>query len=178
VRKPAPLRSGGGIEGVAVGPGSSTGLCVAVVAARTLGWSEDLPVHPVCTLQAIATRAGDGRHLVLMPLKRDTTFHAAFALAGDRCETLAPVTATLDAQQPQWGPDLAEATVIGPAVRAKPELVARWAAGRAIGEAWVCDARAVAKAASRCEPCSWDRLRVAYRIASAPELQRRDGEVG
>jgi tRNA threonylcarbamoyl adenosine modification protein YeaZ len=59
---------------VAAGPGSFTGLRIGVVAARTLAWMEQVPVHPVDSLAARAAEAGEGLWWVLIPLKRDTTF--------------------------------------------------------------------------------------------------------
>src|SRR4051812_6483335 len=79
---------------VAVGPGSFTGLRIGVSAARTLAWLEGLPVHPVDALAARALQEGDGLWWVLMPLKRDTSFHGLFEVAGGRCVALAE-TATI-----------------------------------------------------------------------------------
>src|SRR3954469_1312271 len=111
---------------VAVGPGSFTGLRIGVSAARTLAWLEGVLVRPVDALAARALQAGDGLWWVLMPLKRDTSFHALIAVAGGRCEILAP-TATIAHDAP---PDLhartREATAIGPLLAAKPDLAPRW----------------------------------------------------
>ena len=42
-----------------VGPGSFTGLRVAVSVAQGLGWSQNMPVHGFCSLAAQAYSAGD-----------------------------------------------------------------------------------------------------------------------
>ncbi len=78
-----------------VRPGASffTGLRVGITAARTLGWLHGLPIHAVDSLQALALQAGDGCWWVLMPLKRDTTYHGHYGVSGGRLEVLEPTTA-------------------------------------------------------------------------------------
>jgi tRNA threonylcarbamoyladenosine biosynthesis protein TsaB len=157
---------------LAAGPGSFTGLRIGVVAARTLGWIEDLPVHAVDSLAARAAEAGDGLWWVLMPLKRDTTFHGLFRVVAGAVETLQGTVASSDAGTPQLHPATAQAVAIGPALAAKPALAQTWCPGIALGDAAGLTARGVARLAPRVQPLAWDRVLPAYHQASAPELQR------
>lgn len=47
------------------GPGAFTGLRVGMVTAAALGHALDVPVYPVCGLDAIAARAGTGQRLLV-----------------------------------------------------------------------------------------------------------------
>ena len=125
---------------VARGPGSFTGLRVAITAMRTLAWIEQLPVVGVDTLAAIAAAQGPGCWWVWLPLKKDTTFHACYRVTPDGCEVISPITAQLDSVPLLCGahhpdspsgiegvlsiPD--DAVIIGPALRTKPHLLAQW----------------------------------------------------
>ena len=159
---------------VAIGPGSFTGLRIAVTAARTLAYLEDLPVHGVDTLVARALQEGDGLWWVLMPLKRDTTFHALCAVTGGQARILAPSVASLDAGAPALSAEHAQAVAIGPALGAKPELAARWCPGVRLGSAAPLQARGVAAAARGRVPVGWQQLLPAYHQEPAPVLQRRN----
>jgi tRNA threonylcarbamoyl adenosine modification protein YeaZ len=155
---------------VATGPGSFTGLRVAAVLARSLAWCEGLRIHPVCTMRAIAAANGLGEWLVVMPLKRDVTFVAAFAVSEVGITELLPITAHEDsAESPVSVPGM---TVVGPALEAKPALIERWFPANARGSAAACDARGVAAAAPFVPAQAWDAVTPAYHMASAPELQR------
>ncbi len=158
---------------VAAGPGSFTGIRVGIVAARTLAWMDRLPVHAVDSLAACAAQAGDGLWWVLLPLKRDTTFHGLFRVASGGVDVLAATAADLDAGAPTLHPLTAHAVAIGPAVAAKPELARRWCPGVALGSAAPPDARGVARAARGAPAMSWDRLLPAYHQEPSPVLQRR-----
>lgn len=157
---------------VAVGPGSFTGLRIGVVAARTLGWIDQLPVHAVGSLAARAAEAGDGLWWVLIPLKRDTTFHGLFRVDGGVVETLQPTVAAVDAEVAVVHPLTAQAVAIGPAVSSKPDLAPRWCPGVALGDATQLTARGVARMARHVPAQPWDKILPAYHQASAPELQR------
>jgi tRNA threonylcarbamoyl adenosine modification protein YeaZ len=178
----APLASGlldrhGPVAALALasGPGSFTGLRVAAVAARTIAWLEAVPVIAVDSLAATAAQAGDGLWWVLLPLKRDTTFHALFRVAAGRIETLAPSVAAADAAVPALHPLTAQAVAIGPALTAKPGLAERWCPGIGCGSSAGPDARGVALAAQGGEPRPWAELLPAYLMEPAPVLQRRSG---
>ena len=160
---------------VACGPGSFTGLRVGVVCARTLAWVEGLRVRAVDSLEALARARGDGLWWTLLPLKRDTTFHALFRIAGGRCETLRATATAADAEAIDLHPETAEAVAIGPALATKPELAGRWCPGVRLGDAAGVDARGVALAAADAPLVEWAALLPAYHQLSAPELQRRRG---
>jgi tRNA threonylcarbamoyl adenosine modification protein YeaZ len=157
---------------VAAGPGSFTGLRIGVVAARTLGWIDRLPVHAVDSLAARAAQAGDGLWWVLIPLKRDTTFHGLFRVAGGVVETLQSTIAGLDAEAATLHPLTAQAVAIGPALSSKPDLAAHWCSGVVLGDPSPLTARGVARMAPQVPAQSWDHVLPVYHQASAPELQR------
>jgi tRNA threonylcarbamoyladenosine biosynthesis protein TsaB len=158
---------------VARGPGSFTGLRVGVVCARTLAWIEGLPVRAVDSLEALARGRGDGLWWTLLPLKRDTTFHALFRVVGGVCETLRSTIAAADAAVPDLHPLTAQAIAVGPALATKPGLAERWCPGVRTGDPRGPDARGVALAAPWSPALAWDAVLPAYHQASAPELQRR-----
>jgi tRNA threonylcarbamoyl adenosine modification protein YeaZ len=157
---------------VAVGPGSFAGLRVAALAARTIAWHDQLPVHAVDSLAAGAVQQGDGLWLVLLPLKRDTTFHGLFRVAGGIVTTLSGTTACRDDLRPSLLPEAAAAVAIGPALTAKPGLAERWQPGIALGDPAGPDARGVARLAGQVPPLSWDRVLPLYHQEPAPVLQR------
>jgi tRNA threonylcarbamoyladenosine biosynthesis protein TsaB len=158
---------------VAVGPGSFTGLRVGVMAARTLAWTDGLPVHPVDTLAALALERGDGLWWVLLPLKRDTTFHAVVRVAGGRAEALLATAAQADREPPLLPAGLDGLVAVGPALAAKPGLAQGWRPGVALGDPAALTARGVARAALQADPVPWERVLPAYHQEAAPVLQRR-----
>jgi len=157
---------------VANGPGSFTGLRISVVAARTLAWLEDLPLRAVDSLAALAAAQGPGLWWVLLPLKRDVTFHGLFRVDGAGLHTLSASSPCADQQGPELPATIAEAVAVGPALRSKPDLARRWCPGIHLGDDSGCDARAVARAARWLPDQDWRSLLPAYHMASAPELQR------
>jgi tRNA threonylcarbamoyladenosine biosynthesis protein TsaB len=157
---------------VAAGPGSFTGLRIGVVAARTLAWVDHLPVHAVDALAARAAQAGDGLWWVLVPLKRDTTFHGLFRVRQGVVETLQATCASADAEAVTLPPEIRDAVAIGPALISKPDLAARWCPGITLGDPALLTARGVARLAAQVPAGPWDRVLPAYHQASAPELQR------
>ena len=102
----------------AVGPGSFTGLRVACIAARSLAWAWQLPVYNVNSMVALAAPHGDGRYVCLMPLKKDTTFIAAYEILDDTVTELFPVTPFLDSNKPTL-PMIGDYQLIGPALNSK-----------------------------------------------------------
>jgi tRNA threonylcarbamoyl adenosine modification protein YeaZ len=160
---------------IAAGPGSFTGLRVGISALRTLAWLDNLTIHPVDSLAARAVEAGDGVWWVLLPLKKDTTFHGLFAVTGSTVETLQATVAAADAYAPVLHPDTARAIAIGPALTTKPQLAAQWCPGIACGSPAGLTARGVARLAPSIAPVAWDRLLPDYHQEPAPVLQRRAG---
>jgi tRNA threonylcarbamoyladenosine biosynthesis protein TsaB len=73
---------------VGLGPGSFTGLRVAIATARALGLSRDLPVSGVCTLDAIALAlakvAGGSACLAAIDARRGEVFAALCSPGGER----------------------------------------------------------------------------------------------
>lgn len=71
-----------------IGPGPFTGLRAGMVTAAALGHSLDVPVHPVCSLDAIAgdaRRAGDGHPLlVATDARRRELYWARYDRSGRR----------------------------------------------------------------------------------------------
>lgn len=68
-----------------VGPGPFTGLRVGLVSAAGLGDALGVPVHGVCSLDAIARAAGPGEPLlVVSDARRREVYWAAYDGAGDR----------------------------------------------------------------------------------------------
>lgn len=160
---------------IAAGPGSFTGLRIGVSALRTLGWLEGLAIHPVDSLAARAAEAGDGLWWVLCQLKKDTTFHGLFRVAGDVVETVVPTTACLDATCPSLPAEAQAAIAIGPALTTKPGLAERWLPGVALGSAAALTARGVARLAPAVPAVTWEHLLPMYHQDPAPVLQRRAG---
>lgn len=72
---------------VGTGPGPFTGLRVGMVTAAALGHALDVPVHGVCSLDAIAGGAagvGDGNLVVATDARRREVYWAAYDPAGRR----------------------------------------------------------------------------------------------
>lgn len=157
---------------VAAGPGSFTGLRVAVLAVRTLAWLDRLMVHPVDSLAACAAMHGDGLWWVLLPLKRDTTFHGLFRVVGGRVEALVPTVAVPDDAPPELPAEARDAVAVGPALAAKPGLAERWLPGVRLGDPAGPDAAAVARIADQFPPQPWERILPLYHQEPAPVLQR------
>jgi tRNA threonylcarbamoyl adenosine modification protein YeaZ len=63
---------------VGAGPGPFTGLRVGMVTAAALGDALDVPVHGVCSLDAVAAEAGPGRLLVVTDARRREVYWAAY----------------------------------------------------------------------------------------------------
>lgn len=75
---------------VGVGPGPFTGLRVGVVTARTMGFALGIPVHGVCSLDALAQQVvdqnGPQRFLVTGDARRREVYWAVYRRADGRAE--------------------------------------------------------------------------------------------
>jgi tRNA threonylcarbamoyl adenosine modification protein YeaZ len=158
--------------GVAIGPGSFTGLRIGSVAARTLAWLEQIPVHAVDSLAARAAQAGDGLWWVLLALKRDTTFHGLFSVMNGQVTTLSATQASADKDRLVLHERTRDAVAIGSVISTKPELATFWCPGIRLGDTAPLHARGVARMARQIPAQSWERVVPAYHQLSAPELQR------
>ncbi|MGB8996442.1 MAG: tRNA (adenosine(37)-N6)-threonylcarbamoyltransferase complex dimerization subunit type 1 TsaB [Pseudonocardiaceae bacterium] len=70
-----------------VGPGPFTGLRVGMVTAAALGDALSIPVYPVCSLDAIASRAGAGSPLmVITDARRREVYWARYDSSGARVD--------------------------------------------------------------------------------------------
>lgn len=67
-----------------VGPGPFTGLRAGMVTAAALGHSLEVPVHPVCSLDAIATQVPGHRLLAAIDARRKELYWAVYDESGQR----------------------------------------------------------------------------------------------
>lgn len=78
------------VEAIAVGrgPGTYTGLRVGIATARALGFSRDLPVRGVPSLdalgRALAERPGSAPRLAVLDARRKEVFSALYTASGER----------------------------------------------------------------------------------------------
>jgi tRNA threonylcarbamoyl adenosine modification protein YeaZ len=178
---------------VAAGPGSFTGLRIGTVAARTLAWTDNLPVFAVDALMALACQNGPGTWWTLVPLTRDAGFHGLFRVHADHSvATLIPTTLVAaesgalakTAGAPGISREIADilrrenAIAIGPALSQRPGQAESWLPGVVLGNADTLRALGVARAAralsaSGHAPVAWDAVLPAYHREPAPVLQRQ-----
>ena len=82
------------LDGIAfgAGPGGFTGLRLACGVAQGLAWGLDLPVVPVCSLEALALASGDNDVWTCLDARMNEVYAAAYRVDGD-CVTqlMAPV---------------------------------------------------------------------------------------
>jgi tRNA threonylcarbamoyladenosine biosynthesis protein TsaB len=76
------------LDGIAfgAGPGAFTGLRVACGAAQGLAVASDRPLLPVCSLEAMAVQAGDGKVLALLDARMGEAYVARYQCAGSDCQ--------------------------------------------------------------------------------------------
>ncbi|MEW6133391.1 MAG: tRNA (adenosine(37)-N6)-threonylcarbamoyltransferase complex dimerization subunit type 1 TsaB [Pseudomonadota bacterium] len=73
------------LDGIAfgAGPGSFTGVRIAASVAQGLAFGLDIPVLPVCTLEALAEAAGQDRIACALDARLDEVYFAAYERADD-----------------------------------------------------------------------------------------------
>ena len=99
---------------VGVGPGSFTGVRVAVSAAKALAYAWDIPVKGVSSLAAWARRAPPGQRVVVTNERRGPAFYIGYYWVGPNGpEAVMPDTAVSGAL-PSIFPITAEVLVLGP----------------------------------------------------------------
>lgn len=78
------------LDGVAfgAGPGSFTGVRIAASVAQGLALGLDIPVLPVCTLEALAEAAGQDRVACALDARLDEVYFAAYERKGDKWQAL------------------------------------------------------------------------------------------
>ncbi len=74
------------LDGIAfgAGPGSFTGVRIAASVAQGLALGLDIPVMPVCTLEALAQAAGQARVACALDARLDEVYYAAYERRGER----------------------------------------------------------------------------------------------
>lgn len=106
---------------VGVGPGPFTGLRVGLATALTMGLALDIPVHGVCSLDALAVQAAQhhtGELLVATDARRRETYWARYAVAPGRVDPLTEPAVTLPADLP---PEVRTLPVAGRAALIYPD---------------------------------------------------------
>ncbi len=100
------------VFGVARGPGSFTGVRIAMTLAKTLAWSLGKPLATVCTMRAMAANASSGEQaeatLVLLDARRGELYAALYGggAEGWRTELVAPFACPPGALRARLGPAL------------------------------------------------------------------------
>lgn len=91
---------------VSAGPGSFTGLRVGMATAKGLCFGWDLPIVPVPTLHALASRIRTGEAVVcpVLDARKKEVYAAIFRWEGGRCLRVTPDAAVSPEALPDWFP--------------------------------------------------------------------------
>lgn len=100
------------------GPGAFTGLRLSCGIAQGLALGADLPVVPVCSLDALALQAGPGRVVVATDARMHELYHAAYDVFTDGVTRLSEPACC---PPEHFSLPSADYRVIGSALRAYPE---------------------------------------------------------
>jgi len=157
---------------VAIGPGSFTGLRVAVTAARTIAAVDDVPIHPVDSLAALAALAGEGLHAVLLPLKRDTCFVGCYSVDAAGIAVIRSPEAFVIGRDDVGAAIPRDAGVVAADDPRRDPFLERWALAGRVAAVVRPHARGVTAVAPAFPAVGWRGCRPAYHQRSAPELQR------
>lgn len=78
------------LDGIAfgAGPGSFTGVRIAASVAQGLAFGLEIPVMPVCTLEALAEASGSQRVACALDARLDEVYFAAYERSGDAWQAL------------------------------------------------------------------------------------------
>ena len=85
------------LDGIAfgAGPGSFTGLRLAVSVAQGLSLGSGLKLIGIPTLEALALAAGDGRHVVCVDARMSEVYSACYAVRGETVSAVSDITVSL-----------------------------------------------------------------------------------
>ena len=107
---------------VGTGPGPFTGLRVGIVTALTLGQVHAIPVHGVCSLDALAAQyasaGADSRFSVATDARRKEVYWACYEIVGERAQRLDDPAVTRPGDLP---PDVRELPSVGRGALLYPE---------------------------------------------------------
>lgn len=107
---------------VGTGPAPFTGLRVGIATARALARGAGIDAHGVCSLEAIALRAGIAEVLVVTDAKRREVYFARYRVRDGELSTVAePSVATPADVAAEHGDLIAGGAVRGPAVGLYPD---------------------------------------------------------
>ena len=109
---------------VGVGPGSFTGVRIAVTAAKILAWSWSIPIKGVSSLAAWASAAPAGARILVTTERRNQAFYGGLYFTGTSGPEAILDDFPVDGHLPEYFPTAQPIWVVG-AIRDDPEWLAR-----------------------------------------------------